>query len=281
VGFGSEILSSFVDDSLSEIIITIICVYGSYSLGAYLGVSGLIAVLVAGLYFGNLTMHTTLVEKAKIPVKSFWEVMAFVANSVAFIFIGLSTDIGQLAAGALAILVAFISVGLARAASVYSILSMFSVAKAKIPLSWKNVSVLGGMRGALSIVLLASVPAAMVDRQTVTTMVLGVAFISITLQGSVLYRYTESTFPRSHKSTKTETDTKLTSTLADMEELRRQKEKGTIAEDEFATQMANRQKELADLMEAMKVTNQTEKVLRARWNGLASFLKRRRKKKKE
>jgi len=281
VGFGSEILSSFVDDSLSEIIITIICVYGSYSLGAYLGVSGLIAVVVAGLYFGNFTMHTTLVEKAKVSVKSFWEVIAFVANSVAFIFIGLSTDIGQLAAGALAIAVAFLAVILARATAVYSILSVFTMAKSKIPMAWKNVAVLGGMRGALSIVLLASIPASIADRQTVTTMVLGVAFISITLQGSVLFRYADAKFPRSHRSVKTETDAKLTTTLAEMEELRRRKENGQVTDDEFATQMANRQKELADLMEAMKVTNQTEKVLRERWEGLNSFFRRKRKKRKE
>ena len=89
VGFGSELLSSFVDDPLSETIITVVCVYGSYSLATYLGVSGLIAVLVAGLYFGNLTMHTTLVQKSRGAVKSFWQMIAFVANSVAFLFIGL------------------------------------------------------------------------------------------------------------------------------------------------------------------------------------------------
>ena len=66
VAFGSEVLSSLVDDSLSETIITVICVYGSYSLATYLGVSGLIAVVVAGLYFGNLTMQTTMVQKARV-----------------------------------------------------------------------------------------------------------------------------------------------------------------------------------------------------------------------
>jgi Na+:H+ antiporter len=280
VGFGSELLSSLVDDSLSETIITVICVYGSYSLANYLGVSGLIAVVVAGLYFGNLTMQTTVVQKARGTVRSFWGVMAFVANSVAFIFIGLSTDITQLAAGAVAIAVAFLAVSIARAASVYPILGLFSVAKSKIPMSWRNVAMLGGMKGALSIVLLASIPASVADRNTVTTMVLGVAFISITLQGSVLFRYVDSTFPRSHKSAKTEADAKLTATLAELEELRRMRERGSLTEDEFTAQMSHKQKELAELVEGMKVTNQTEKVLRARWDGLLSIFRRKRKKSK-
>ncbi len=280
VGFGSELLSSFVDDALSETIITVVCVYGSYSLANYLGVSGLIAVVVAGLYFGNLTMQTTLVQKARGTVRSFWEVIGFVANSVAFIFIGLSTDVSQLVAGGLAILAAFLAVNLARAASVYPILGVFSTVRSKIPLSWRNVAMLGGMKGALSIVLLASVPTTLEARGTVTTMVLGVAFLSITLQGSLLFRYADSRFPRSHKSAKSEADAKLTATLAELEELRKAYEKGTIAEDEFASSMGKKEKELAQLVDEMKVRNQTMNVLRSRWSGLQSVFRWRGKRKR-
>ena len=278
VGFGSELLSSLVEDSLSETIITMVCVYGSYSLASYLGVSGLIAVVVAGLYFGNLTMQTTLVQKARGPVKSFWEVVAFVANSVAFIFIGLSTDISQLVAGALAIGVAFLAVNLARAASVYPILGIFSATKSKIPMSWRNVAMMGGMKGALSIVLLASIPASVEQRDTIITMVLGVAFLSITLEGSLLFRYADSRFPSARRSVK-EPDDKLAVTLSEMEGLRKMREKGSIAENDFATTMAGKEEDLAKLVNEMKVTNQTAIVLRSRWKGLVSLLGRRTKKK--
>jgi len=278
VGFGSELLSSFVDDTLSETLITVICVYGSYSLANYLGVSGLIAVVVAGLYFGNLTMQTTLVQKARGTVKSFWQIMAFVANTVAFLFIGLSTDVAQLVTGALAIGVAFVAVSLARAASVYPILSVFSTATSRIPSSWKNVAMLGGMKGALSIVLLASIPATVAERSTITTMVLGVAFLSITLQSSVLSRYAGAKFPSSQKPTNKEADAKLSATLAELEELRKLKQQGTMADDEFAFWMSQREKELAELVEDLKVTNQTQKVLRSRWKGLVSLSRRKRRK---
>jgi monovalent cation:H+ antiporter, CPA1 family len=280
VGFGSELLSSFVDDTLSETIITVICVYGSYSLASYLGVSGLIAVVVAGLYFGNLTMQTTVVQKARGTVKSFWQIMAFVANSVAFLFIGLSTDVAQLATGALAIGVAFLAVSLARAASVYPILAAFSTAGSKIPSSWKNVAMLGGMKGALSIVLLASIPSSVEQGGTITTMVLGVAFLSITLQGSLLFRYTDAKFPKGQRQTKTESDAKLAATLGELEELRRQRQEGVIQEEEFAYWIGQREKELAQLVEEMKVTNQTAKVLRSRWKGVVSIARWRWKKKR-
>lgn len=279
VGFGSEMLSSFVDDTLSETIITVVCVYGSYSLASYLGVSGLIAVAVAGLYFGNLTMRATVVQKARGTIKSFWQTIAFVANSVAFLFIGLSTDITQLAAGALAIGVAFLAVSLARVASVYPILGLFSIAGSKIPRSWRNAAALGGMKGALSIVLVASIPSAVEQRDTITTMVLGVAFLSITLQGSVLFRYVEAKFPKGPRAAKTEADAKLTTTLSELEELRKLRAKGAIPDDEFAFWMSQREKELAQLVEEMKVTNQTTKLLKTRWKGFLSLFRRRKRRK--
>jgi CPA1 family monovalent cation:H+ antiporter len=281
VAFGSELLSSFVEDSLSETIITIVCVYGSYSLATYLGVSGLIAVAAAGLYFGNLTMNSTVVQKARPSVKFFWQTMAFVANSVAFLFIGFSTDVTQLVAGALAIGVAFVAVNLARAASVYSILGIFSSAGSRIPSSWKNVATLGGLKGALSIVLLASIPSTVERRDTITTMVLGVAFLSITLQGSVLFRYTGSKFPRSQRQAKKEADAKLSMTLQELEYLHRLKEQGAIREDEFTSLIGQREKELAQLVEEMKLSNQTTTVLRSRWNGFISLFRRKVKKGKK
>src|SRR5207249_7775473 len=79
----------------------------------------------------------------------------------------------------------------------------------RIPRSWKNVAMLGGMRGALSIALVASlkscsptpVPGCVpsLDPRSlnlITSMVLGVAFLSIVLQGLLLSRYIRKKFPK-------------------------------------------------------------------------------------
>jgi len=50
------------------------------------------------------------------------------------------------------------------------------------------------MRGALSIVLVASVPTTVPARELIVTMTLGVAFLSIVLQGPLLTRYTSRVF---------------------------------------------------------------------------------------
>ena len=57
VAFVGEILSSLSEDESAETILTIVVVYGSYAFASGVGASGLIAVTVAGLYFGNYTIE--------------------------------------------------------------------------------------------------------------------------------------------------------------------------------------------------------------------------------
>jgi NhaP-type Na+/H+ or K+/H+ antiporter len=56
------------------------------------------------------------------------------------------------------------------------------------------VASLGGIRGAVSIVLAASLPASLEGGDLIRTVVLGVAFISIVFQGQLLSRYAKSRF---------------------------------------------------------------------------------------
>ena len=60
VAFLAELLASVMSDKLTQTILTISVVYGWYALASSLGVSGLIAVAVVGLYFGNFTIRTAM-----------------------------------------------------------------------------------------------------------------------------------------------------------------------------------------------------------------------------
>src|SRR5437773_1270458 len=95
VAVGASMLHRLVSERMSEVILTIATVYGSYALARSVGASGLIAVAVTGLYYGNLVISREVDVTAQL-VKSFWNVIAFIANTAAFLFIGLSTNIGEL-----------------------------------------------------------------------------------------------------------------------------------------------------------------------------------------
>jgi monovalent cation:H+ antiporter, CPA1 family len=198
IALAARRISALTDDKIAETVLTVTAVYGSYVLATGLGVSGLIAVAVVGLYFGNVTMKATVDQAARETVVTFWEIAAFIGNSIAFLLIGFETNISSLAESSFLIFAAYGAVTIARAASVYPILGVFGRMRERIPISWGNVAMLGGVRGALSIALAASLSGSAVlsnsDLQVVTTMVLGVAFLSISIQGTLLSRYIKRKF---------------------------------------------------------------------------------------
>lgn len=199
VGLGVAWLARYVqhtiEDSVSQVVLTLVTVYGSYGLATSLGFSGLIAVAVTGLFYGNSFVQQLESKQIADATREFWRVLAFVANAVAFFFIGINTNIYLLVAGAGAFLIAYGVVVMARITSVYPILSLAKVSGAQIPLSWMNTTALGGMRGAVAIVLIFAITDA-VTKQTVATLTFGVVMLSILLQGPLLTRYTRRYFGR-------------------------------------------------------------------------------------
>ena len=191
-----------VDDKLAELTLTIVAVYGSYVLATGVGASGLIAVAIVGLYFGNST-KMALSRKVRSSIASFWEIAAFIGNAVAFLLIGFDSNLSLFVKAGALILVAYGSTLLARMVTVYPIFAVFSRVEKRLSMDWSNIATLGGVRGALSIALLATLASSNVlsdgDLSTVTTMVLGVVFISIIIQVPLLSRYASRQFGRRSK----------------------------------------------------------------------------------
>jgi CPA1 family monovalent cation:H+ antiporter len=198
IAIAARRISASTEDKMAEVILTVSAVYGSYVFASGLGASGLIAVAVVGLYFGNVTMKATMRQDTRDAVAFFWQIAAFIGNSVAFLLIGFETSLISLSQSIFLIITAYLAVTLARAASVYPILAVFNQVGERIPIAWSNMAMLGGVRGALSIALAASLTASTVvsasDAHTITTMVLGVAFLSITIQTPLLSRYVKRKF---------------------------------------------------------------------------------------
>jgi monovalent cation:H+ antiporter, CPA1 family len=190
-------LQRLIEDSVTQIVLTLVAVYGAYAIASLLGASGLIAVAVTGLFYGNTILLRLESKKVAEATREFWRVLAFIANAVAFFYIGVSTNIFLLASGIGAVLVAYGIVVMARISSVYPILSLDKVGGSFIPASWMNTATLGGMRGALAIALVSAIPTD--SRGPVATLVFGVVVLSILLQGPLLTRYTRRAFGRQEK----------------------------------------------------------------------------------
>jgi CPA1 family monovalent cation:H+ antiporter len=185
----AEVLYRLVTEPLAETYFTVAVMFGSYAFAESVGVSGLVAVAVAGLYMGNRTMRIAMSKETRSTMTKFWEVVTFMVTSFAFLLLGLKSDFSLLFTYAPFIIAAFAVILLARAASVYPIVGLAKVFGEKIPKSWNKILVAAGLRGAVSVALALSLPENFPYREIVVSMTFGIALLSLILQGELLGAY--------------------------------------------------------------------------------------------
>ena len=196
VAAASHRLHVLMNDPFSEIALTVATVFGAAILSNSLGLSGLVAAATAGLYFGNITIRkeTVMTAKVRISAFSFWETIAFFSSSAVFLYLGVTIDIATVGQNILLIIIAFVSVLIARAVSSYAILTgITKLTKENIPMSWRHVAMLGSMRGAISVALAASLPESDF-RNTILSITFGVVLSSLIIQYIVLSKYVQRKF---------------------------------------------------------------------------------------
>ncbi len=176
-------LTEHVDDPQIEITLTTILAYSSYLLAEHLHVSGVIATVSAGLMTGNFGLEVGMSARTRVALRSFWEYMSFVVNSLVFLLIGIEVHVSNLAESWRAILLAIGTVLLGRAASVYLIGSAGRLVGSRIPLKWQHVLVWGGIHGSVSMALALSLHRDVPHRSEILTMAFGVVAFSIIVQG--------------------------------------------------------------------------------------------------
>ena len=183
-----ELLHKQITKPLPETSFTIFTMYGSYIIAEALGMSGLMAVPIAGLWLGNRTMQTAMSEETRKTMTHFWEVVTFLTTSFIFLLIGLKANVVLLAAYAPFIIIAFAAILAARIISVYPIVWLTRIMGEKIPSSWNKVLGFAGLRGAVSIALVLSLPESNY-KDIITAMTFGVALISLIVQAEILNAY--------------------------------------------------------------------------------------------
>jgi len=89
LGFLFSQFIHFYDDYPLEIAFSMLLFFGSYFIAEHFHVSGVIAVVVDGLIFGNYGARIGMSETTKMNINSFGDVITLVGNSLIFLMIGL------------------------------------------------------------------------------------------------------------------------------------------------------------------------------------------------
>ena len=183
LGYLVSKMTQRIDEPSIEITLTTILAYGSYLAADALHVSGVIAVVMAGLMVGNFGVRVGMSAQTRVALWSFWEYASFVINSILFLLIGLQVRLGNLLSAWNAVLIAVAAVFLGRMLSIYALTPVSNAVTDRIPFRWQHVLVLGGLRGSLSLALAMSLSLAFPFRSQLLTMTFGVVAFTIIVQG--------------------------------------------------------------------------------------------------
>jgi CPA1 family monovalent cation:H+ antiporter len=173
-------LTGRTDDHLIEITFTTVAAYGSFLLAEHLHLSGVLATLTAGLLFGNIGL---LSEKGREAVETFWEYVAFAANSLIFLLIGMRLAHQPFASMLGPMALAILLVTLGRAAAVYPLCALFAWTPLRVERRHQHILFWGGLRGALALALALGLPPQTPQRDAITTVTFAVVAFSVIVQG--------------------------------------------------------------------------------------------------
>jgi CPA1 family monovalent cation:H+ antiporter len=188
IGFAAYLMMRSIEDREVEILISLALVSGGYALARALGVSGPIAMVVAGLLIGNHGRRLAMGAEVRGYLDTFWTLADEILNALLFVLIGLELllipfDGARLVAGLLAIPIVLLARFLAVGLPVLALrpLRAFTPHAIKV-LTW------GGLRGGISVALALSLKATLGRRDPASWVVIldltyTVVVFSIAVQG--------------------------------------------------------------------------------------------------
>jgi CPA1 family monovalent cation:H+ antiporter len=178
---------------LIQMTVTIVVAYASFiAADHFFHVSGVIAVMMSGLVVGRY-VDQRLNPEVRRYLHEFWEYAAFIANSLIFLLVGITTagfifklgtsNVGLWQSVGWAIVMAV----LARAVVVFGLTPVSNwLQRNTEPIGWRFqvVACWGGLRGAVALALALSLPSTFPNRELIIAMTLGVALFTILVSGT-------------------------------------------------------------------------------------------------
>jgi len=183
-GTAAVVLLRHVAEAELEIMITLVLAYGAYLAADVVHLSGVVAVVSAGVVVARYGSRTGRLRGTQL--HGFWSLLAFVLNAILFLLVGVAMPAQRLAAVAGLALLAYLIMLLARVIPVYGLLAVADPRATSIPWRWRHMALWGGLRGALSVALALSVVGRAGVDARVSVLAYGMVILSLVVQGGLL-----------------------------------------------------------------------------------------------
>ena len=190
VGAAAAVLIVRLRDHRAQVAVSLVAAYGASLFATALGLSGIIATVIAGAVLGNYGRRIGLARSTEAAFDVVWERIAFVLTGLIFVAVGLAIGpagilaaLGPIAWGVLGVLAA-------RAVVVYLLMGGALVvlggrrAAPNLHPEWLHLIFWAGLRGAVATAAALSLPLDFPERELLVRITFGIVLVTLTVQGS-------------------------------------------------------------------------------------------------
>ncbi len=172
-------LLRFSTDPSQQIVATVAAAYGAYVFADIFHLSGIFAAIVTGV--GLRAFQPTSMTDAAEDIDRFWAILAFLANSILFLLVGLRIEFARIIHQPILVVSTLALLAMSRLVLSYGGLPLIGMRGERI--GWRHVIALAGIRGALSLALALGVPQSLSARPQIVDAVFAVVFVTLVAQG--------------------------------------------------------------------------------------------------
>jgi monovalent cation:H+ antiporter, CPA1 family len=185
LGWVGHRLIATIDDHLTEMTISVATAYGAFLAAETLHLSGVLATVLAAMTLGYLgrTRGWVYSDGSERLLTDLWEFLAFVANAALFLLMGMTVHVVGLARYPGAVLIGIAAALAGRAVVAYGVGSVLPRSGLDVTWAERHVLFWGGLRGAVALAAVFSLPVGFPHRAQLLAMTYGVVLFTLLVQG--------------------------------------------------------------------------------------------------
>jgi len=168
--------------------LSIAVAYGGFVLAdAVLGFSGVMATVASGVLVGSMT-ESRAKSEVRATLHELWDALAFVANALLFLFIGLALSFELIGENLDAIAIGVVAVLVARPVAVLPVIWFLEKTGLVPRVGARNSAVVvwGGLRGGVALALALALPDGVPHRETIIAMTGGIVLATLLVNATTI-----------------------------------------------------------------------------------------------